>query len=76
MAEQTDANDLAEFARWLRDNGYEPQLSVTVTLHGTPVTLDRHGNPIAEAPQTPTPSGLTNDYDSDVQGRRDTPRLS
>lgn len=51
MPEQTDANDLAELARYLREQGYEPQLGVTVDLHGTPITLGPDGDPLPETPQ-------------------------
>lgn len=56
MAEQTDANNLAELARYLREQGFEPQLCVTVDLHGAPVTvtLDSDGTPLPKADLGPT----------------------
>lgn len=53
MAEQTDANDLAELARYLHENGYEAELGVRVTLHGAPVTLGPDGAPLPPPEHTP-----------------------
>lgn len=56
MADQTDANSLAELARHLRDHGFDPKLGVVIDLHGAPITLGPDGTPLPETSNPPLDS--------------------